>query len=77
MDAKPIRLTMHAVERGLDNNLDQEDIIRIIREGVKEQEGKTKCRYILKTRRETLVAVCDEDDERVIVITVGKGGHER
>jgi hypothetical protein len=68
---------MHAVERGLDNNLDQEDMIRIIREGVKEQEGKTKCRYILKTRRETLVAVCDEDDERVIVITVTKGGDQK
>jgi hypothetical protein len=65
---------MHAVERGLANNLDQEDIIRIVREGVKEQEGKSKCRYILKTRRETLVAVCDEDNLRVIVITVTKGG---
>ena len=74
MDDKPIKLTMQAVERGLDNNLDQEDIIRIVREGIKEQEGKTKCRYILKTRRETLVAICDEDDERVIVITVTKGG---
>ncbi len=50
MDDKTIKLTMHAVERGLDNNLDQEDIIRIVREGVKEQEGKTKCRIILKPR---------------------------
>lgn len=74
MDDKPIKLTMHAVERGLDNHLDPEDIIRIVRDGIKEPEGKTKCRYILKTRRETLVAVCDEDDERVIVITVTKGG---
>jgi hypothetical protein len=74
MDGKPIKLTMHAVERGLANNLDQEDIIRIVREGVKEQEGKSKCRYILKTRRETLVAVCDEDNERVIVIIVTKRG---
>jgi len=74
MDGKPIKLTMHAVERGLTHNLDQEDIIRIVREGVKEPEGKSKCRYILKTRKETLVAVCDEDDERVIVITVTKGG---
>jgi hypothetical protein len=74
MDGKPIKLTMHAVERGLDNNLDQEEIIRIVREGIKEPEGKTKCRYILKTRRETLVAYGDEDDERVIVITVTKGG---
>ena len=74
MDGKPIKLKMHAVERGLANNLDQEDITRIIREGVKEQQGKSKCRYILKTRKETLVAICDEDDERVIVITVTKGG---
>ncbi|MCX6656041.1 MAG: DUF4258 domain-containing protein [Candidatus Bathyarchaeota archaeon] len=74
MDGKPIKLTMHAVERGLANNLDQEDITRIIREGVKEQQGKSKCRIILKTRRETLIAICDEDDERVIVITVTKGG---
>jgi hypothetical protein len=74
MDGKPIKLTMHAVECGLTHNLDQEDITRIVREGVKEPEGKSKCRYILKTRKETLVAVCDEDDERVIVITVTKGG---
>lgn len=74
MDGKPIKLTMHAVERGLTHNLDQEDITRIVREGVKAPEGKSKCRYILKTRKETLVAVCDEDDERVIVITVTKGG---
>jgi len=74
MDGKPIKLSMHAVERGLYNNLDQDDIIRIVREGVKEPEGKSKCRYILKIRKETLVAVCDEDDERVIVITVTKGG---
>jgi hypothetical protein len=74
MDGKPIKLTMHAVERGLTHSLDQEDITRIVREGVKEPEGKSKCRYILKTRKETLVAVCDEDDERVIVITVTKGG---
>jgi len=74
MDGKPIKLTMHAVERGLTHNLDQEDIIRIVREGVKEPEGRSKCRYILITRKETLVAVCDEDDERVIVITVTKGG---
>jgi len=74
MDGRPIKLTRHAVERSLANNLDQEDIIRIVREGVKEQEGKSKCRYILKTRRGTLVAVCDEDNERVIVITVTKGG---
>ena len=74
MDDKPLKLTMHAVERGLDDNLDQEDIIHIIRDGIKEPEGKTKCRYILKTRRETLIAVCDEDDDRVIVITVTKGG---
>ncbi len=74
MGDKPIKLTMHAVERGLTHGLDQEDITRIIMEGVKVPEGRTKCRYILKTRRETLVAVCDEDDERVIVITITKGG---
>ncbi|MBM3301386.1 MAG: hypothetical protein FJY85_15715 [Deltaproteobacteria bacterium] len=74
MEGKPIKLTMHAVERGLTHNLDPEDITRIVREGVKMPEGKTKCRYILKTRTETLVAVCDEDDERVVIITVTKGG---
>jgi hypothetical protein len=74
MDRKPIKLTMHAVERGLTHNLDQEDITRIVTEGIKKPEGKTKCRYTLKTRKGTLVAVCDEDDERVIVITVTKGG---
>jgi len=41
MDDKPIKLTMHAVERGLDNHLDPEDIIRIVRDGIKEPEGKT------------------------------------
>ncbi|OGD45483.1 hypothetical protein A3K69_06405 [Candidatus Bathyarchaeota archaeon RBG_16_57_9] len=74
MGAKPIKLTMHAVERSLTYGLEPEGITHIIREGAKKPEGKTKCRYILKTRKETLVAICDEDDERVIVITVMKRG---
>ena len=41
MDRKPIKLTMHAVERGITHNLDQEDITRIVTEGVKKPEGKT------------------------------------
>ena len=74
MSAKPIKLTRHAVERGLSQSLREEEIIRVVREGLKEPEGKTKCRYVLRTRRGTLIAVCDEDEERVIVITVTKGG---
>jgi hypothetical protein len=70
MGAKPIKLTMHAVERSLTYGLEPEGITHI----AKKPEGKTKCRYILKTRKETLVAICDEDDERVIVITVMKRG---
>jgi hypothetical protein len=71
---KPIKMTMHATERALTHNLEPEDIVKIVTEGEKIPEGKTKCRYILKTRKETLIAICDEDPERIIVITVTKGG---
>lgn len=71
---KPLKLTIHAADRALAHNLDPDDIIKIVTEGEKITEGKTKCRYVLKTRGKTLIAICDEDPERIIVITVTIGG---
>jgi hypothetical protein len=71
---KPIKMTMHATERALTYNLEPEDIVTIVTEGKRTPEGKTKCRYVLQTRREKLIAICDEDPDRIIVITVTKGG---
>ena len=71
---KPIKMTMHATERALTNGLEPEDIVRIVTEGERLPEGRTKCRYVLQTRRGKLIAVCDEDTDRIIVITVTRGG---
>ncbi len=70
---KPIRLTKHAVQRALKYDLDPELIERIVWEGEKQKEGKTKARYVLKTKAGVWVAVCQEYCDQIIIITLTKG----
>jgi hypothetical protein len=70
---KLIRLTKHAVQRALKYDLDPELIERIVLEGEKQKEGKTKAKYILKTKAGVWVAVCQESYDQIIIITLTKG----
>jgi hypothetical protein len=70
---KPIRLTKHAVQRAIKYDLDPELIERIVWEGEKQKEGKTKAKYILNTKTGVWVAVCQEYSDQTIIITLTKG----
>jgi len=70
---KPIRLTKHAVQRALKYDLTPELIEKIILEGEKQKEGKTKARYVLKAKTGVWVAVCQEYSDLIIIITFTKG----
>ena len=73
MQKKPIRLTKHAVQRALKYDLDPEMIEKIIWEGEKQKEGKTKAKYVLKAKNGVWVAVCEEYSDQLIIITLVKG----
>jgi len=73
MQKKPIRLTKHAVQRALRYDLAPEVVERIIAEGDRHEEGKTKTRYVLKTKNTVWVAICEEYPEQIIIITITKG----
>lgn len=73
MQKKPIRLTKHAVQRALKYDLAPEMIEKVIWEGEKQKEGKTKAKYILKTKNGVWVAICHEYSDQIIIITLMKG----
>jgi hypothetical protein len=66
-------LTRHAVERGLRFDLDPIDFEKIILEGKRVAEGRSKARYTLRTRKGLLIAVCQESPEMIVIITVTRG----
>jgi len=70
---KPIRLTRHAVQRALKYDLPPETIQRIITDGHKQNEGKTKTRYTLTAKKDVWVAICQETPDYTIIITITKG----
>jgi hypothetical protein len=70
---KPIRLTKHASDRAIKYDLDSQAIRRIVEEGEKQEEGKTKVRFVLQTKRGVLVAVCSEESNQITIITITKG----
>lgn len=70
---KPVRLTKHAVQRALKYDLTPEMVEKIVAEGERQSEGKTKARYVLQTKRGVLVAVCEEYPDQTIIITIMKG----
>jgi len=69
---KPIRLTRHAVQRALKYDLTPELIERIIAEGERHKEGKTKLRCVLRGKRGVWIAVCEEYPNQIIVVTIMK-----
>ena len=73
-DRKHIYRTRHAVQRALKYDLNPETVEKIVREGEKKPEGKTETRYVLRSRRSTLVAICEEHSDQIIVLTITKGG---
>ena len=73
MQKKPIRLTKHASDRAIKHDLDSETIKHIIYEGERQQDGKTKVKYVLRSKRGVLVAVCSEYADQIIIITIMKG----
>ncbi len=70
---KPLRLTKHAVQRALKYDLPPETIQKIIQEGQKQAEGKTKTRYVLNAKNGVWVAICQETPEFTIIITITRG----
>lgn len=76
MAAKPIYQTRHAVQRALRYDLSPEAVEKIIREGRRRSEGKTKTRYMLHSKRSTLVAICEEYSDQIIVLTITRGGEK-
>jgi glutamine phosphoribosylpyrophosphate amidotransferase len=70
---KPIRLTKHASDRAIKYDLDSEAIKRIIEEGEKQEEGKEKVKYVLRSKRGVYVAICIESPEQIVIITLTKG----
>lgn len=73
MQRKPIRLTKHAVQRALKYDLASELVERMIWEGERQKEGKTKTKHVLKTKNGVWIAVCEEYPDQIIVITIMKG----
>ena len=73
MQKKPIRLTKHAVQRALKYDLDPELIEKIIQNGEKYKEGKTKAKYVLTAKNGVWVAICEEYSDQIVIITLMKG----
>ena len=73
MNRKPIYLTRHATQRALRYNLTSELVERIVREGERRVEGKTKSRYVLSGRRGVWVAICEEYSDQIIILTITGG----
>jgi len=70
---REVRLTRHAAERAYRFNLSPADVEKIIADGQRIAEGKRKARYVLNMKDSVFVAICEESDERVDVITITKG----
>jgi ribosomal protein L30E len=66
-------LTKHASDRAIKYNLDSQTIKKIIDDGQRILEGKTKTRYVLQTKHGKLVAICSECPDQITIITITKG----
>ena len=73
MSKPTIIITKHASDRAIKYDLDSQTIKRLIDDGQRFQEGKTKTRYVLQTKNGTLVAICSECPEQILIITLTKG----
>ena len=66
-------MTKHAVQRALKYDLAPELIEKIIWEGKKQKEGKTKTEYVLRGKSGVWVAICEEYFDQIVIITLTKG----
>lgn len=73
---KLVFFTRHALEKIFKEKLSEEDAIQAVQNGVRKQEGKTKFKAILKRREYSVIAVCCEYEDHVLVITVLKSKGE-
>jgi len=73
VNRKPIYLTRHAVQRALRYDLSSEEVKKIISDGERKVEGKTKARYVLRGKRGVWVVICEEYPDQIIVLTITKG----
>ena len=72
MGKRELLVSRHAAERILSLGLNIDDIEKVINEGERIPEGKTKTRYRLKTKKGLLIAICSEYPGQTLVITVTK-----
>jgi len=63
-------LTKHASDTALDLDLDPEHIYKVVREGERTPDGRSKARYSLRTKKGLIVAICREYPDLIEVITV-------
>lgn len=67
MQKKCIAFTKHASDRAIKYDLNSETIKRII------EEGKEKVKYVFRSKHGVYVAICAENPEQIIIITLTKG----
>lgn len=68
-----IRYTIHALKRMVKFGLSRDYIENVImKEGKEIKEGKTKVRFIYKSKRGIWVVICGKTGDRCVVITIAK-----
>jgi hypothetical protein len=70
MGERELTVSKHAAERLWSFGLLTDDLEKVIREGERTREGKTKTRYRLRTKKGLLIAICREYPDQILVITV-------
>jgi len=66
-----IRYTIHALKRMVKFGLSKDYIENVIMKYGKEiKEGKTKVKFVFKSKRGTWIAICNKTEDRCVVITV-------
>jgi hypothetical protein len=54
--------------------LTEDYVVRVIQEGKRIGEGKTKFKAVQRGKRGRIVATCAEYPDHILVITISKGG---
>ena len=70
MGGREIIHSKHAMPRILRYGITEDDVERAIREGERIAEGKSRARYVLRTGKSVLIAICSEYPDVIEVITV-------
>ena len=70
MGGREIIHSKHAVNGILIYGITEDNVERAIREGERIAEGKSRARYVLRTGKSVLIAICSEYPDLKEVITV-------